>query len=532
MPEAAVSGLVEGLLQGHAIRQQKKQQAEEKERQHALDIFQQHAQQWREQTQAQQYASDQEQLKTQNALAERQQKGREDEEARKVAADKARQDLLRDSQNAKTEKQKQDLYFKAIGKDMGYTPEQATALTGYSPPALSGGGAAPTPQQPGLQNALSILGQAGQGQAPIPGGGIGANGARPDILSMLQGSADATGARPETRMPGYMPSNIGQSPVAAANIKAKNAQAGLAGANTTKAQAQTQFIQDKDAFEIVRTAGEKIRQDLDKKKGKKTDAETATIEALRQPKADLMSAQKQREEAQLEVAGTIATLNTLRAQYLPLDEKLKAEGMALRQESNADRRKNMESTWRLHASDRKRTIQADRTKAEQAYGKLNAQRIYQQGIKAINPATVDPIKGEATLRAIQAAPEIIKNLDGQMEQLRTHINELGQSGADVEKILADTTTAIHPSGVPDPKATDAARKAAADAAKSPPKLPALNPDFPFVSPGAGRTASRGAHPKVQAVAPGKTSGSNKTGKLKTMTDAELDALRKKLEQHK
>jgi hypothetical protein len=471
MPEAAISGLVEGLLQGQAIKAQKKQQAEEKERQHALDIFQQHAQQWREQTQAQQYAADQEQQKTQNALAERQQKGREDEEARKVAADKARQDLLRDSQNAKTEKQKQDLYFKAIGPGMGYTPEQASALTGYTPPAMSAPAAAP--QQPGLQNALGILGQAGQSAAPIPQGGIGANAARPDIMSMLQNSPDASGRPDRGFRPGAGPEAglpIGQSPVAAAKIANQNA-------GTAQKNAQTQYIGDKEVTETLKQMQLKILTDLEAKKGKKTDAETATINALREGKVNLQNAQVELAKTKADAAIAMTELNQARKQYLPTEESLKADGLRLRQENSDMRRVQIQGSMRERATTAKRIIQGERSKAEQQVGKLDEQKAYWQGIKAINPATVDPEKGQKTLQQIHMAEDVLKGITDQQNALRKHINELSTSGANVDKTLADTTTMINKTGTPDKAATEKARADAAKTAKNPPTMPHV-PDPP------------------------------------------------------
>lgn len=504
MPTSAIGGLVEGLLQGQAIKQQKQQDRLNQERQHATDIFNQHVQTWRE-TQAQDEAKrTAEQQKFDNEISTKRQTNAEAEETRKVAADKQKREMSDAVINAKTDKQKQDALLK-LYLTGGETLGSAAQIAG-----LSMGGQQAQPQQGALQGALNTLGSAGQGQAPIPNAGPlqQAPGSQPlsPIESLLQGQIPAVPrglAEPGT--PGY---GAHVAPATAAKIK--NTEAG-----TQQKIANTALLEDKHLHEVVRTALDKQRIDLEGKKGLKTVAETATINALRDLKVENLEAMTALAKVKADAAVAQTELTEERKKWLPVSEGIKQESLNLRKENDAFRRGIASENLNIRAVNVKKTIQNERSKAQEHYGKLDAQKIYWEGIAHINPATIDPVKGQKTLQQINMAPDILKGLQVQMDKAREHVNELSARGADIDKAIADTSTRTTPTGSTDKKLTDADRKAAAANAKRPPQLPPSRINLPGME-GDGQTPLfRSPPPAKKPDAKGKVKVGNDLRSLST-----------------
>lgn len=474
MPEAAISGLVEGLLQGHAIRQQKQRDEEEKSRQHAQDIASQHIQMWRE-SQAKAAAKSQSE---QDKEAKRQFDAnlllKQSEITSKETDRKAREDLAKSSLSAKTDKERQDNFVKYVG--LGYPPDQATALSGWTPPGMQGAPQS-APQQPGLQNALGILGQAGQGQAPIPGGGIGANGARPDIMSLLQGSPDATGVRPQTRTPGLDPSTIGQSPKIAADIAAKQAATAKAEAAIPKLKADAVYAHAHSEWMKAHTENEKQLKGLTQGKTDLVHAQAAYKKAMIEYDGDLKKADRLLQEARTSEA-------IARTDYLH-EQTQHTKNMDIIKSSSVDlNTETKKANLREKALKEETSFKKDREKQEDALGKMQFSLNAQSRIAAMDKSKIDPNdpKNNAILVQIDTAKANVPYLQQRIAETKDRIDFYTKQEAESHAYVQQTTDMLNKSGTVNKAATEKNRAAADKAAKNPPKLPVI--------PGPGANAGR------------------------------------------
>lgn len=498
MPESAISGLVEGLLQGHAIRQQKQRDAEEKNRQHAQDVAAYHIQDWKEKQAAELNKQNAAQQGIDNQLAQDRLGIQKAEEARKVTSDankdKYNQGRLEAAKNLPRERYIDDAFKNS---DTVESFNKAMALydlmhpANQAPPAT--GGAAVTPALPGAQQA-PIIPQVPRGYDTPGNPAFGQQGAPPPPSGIL-------------------------NPKAAADIAAKNAQADLAkakipGLATEELNKLSQIDHRKAMDENAKTV-----QQLNKEKIGLTHAQMERTKALAELQPSLMN-------AQIDLAKARASAEVARIEYMGAQEQ------------------HMKYSDQLKSFDRELTdvkkrgdIFKQATSMENYYTK---QRYAQEKALEKSKATYityknyadtpdDKIEKEGDRIVINNARKLLPQIEQDIKDTQARIDDITKNETFAHTYVAKTKDILHVSGATDADATakmraDAeakAKKAAEDAKKSAADAlkfgTTINPEqFPFVQPTRPRTAPPGAHPKVQAVAPGKTSGNQKTGKLKVV----------------
>lgn len=547
MPVSALSGLVEGLLQGNALKEKRKQDAYEKERQHATDIFQQHVQTMKEQ-QAQEEGQ---RLKNDAAEQKRQfdlnYALRQSEQTSKDTDRDARRKLGEDSLNAKTDKERRENYLKAIA--LGYYPEQATMMSGYTPSA-----AAPAPQiGGGAGSALDILNSAGQNAPPLPGGAPG--GLTPPAIQSLIGTPPGTLMPPAATGP-RATSPIGQAPAVAAGINAKNASAGLATANTGKAVAQTALITSKQLEVMHDQALKDSQTKLNEAKTGKTHADESYKKAMMQPDLDY-------KHALINLTVSKQKIEDERKLWMKTQEEHTKIMDALRADEKDINRVGKEGTIIKNSQAAANKLKTERWAQEDHLNKLISQQKSYKPLADLYPK-IDTLEKESDKATVRTAHEMMPHIQNEIDAANLRIKDIAADELEARSYAKGVTEYMNKNGVVSKaltdkeraaadKAAEEARKAAGDAAaESQRRVDKITREMDsgshFLDPVTGapsnplsglaapppikpRTAPAGTHPKVQAVAPGKTSGNSKTGKLKTMSDAELDALRKKLEHH-
>lgn len=505
MPESAISGLVEGLLQGHAIRQQKQRDAEEKNRQHAQDVAAYHIQDWKEKQAAELNKQNAAQQGIDNQLAQDRLGIQKAEEARKVASDankdKYNQSRVEAAKNLPRERYIDDAYKNSATVD---DFNKAMALYDLMHPAnqtpAATGGAPVTPALPGAQQA-PIIPQVPRGYDTPGNPAFGQQGAAPPPSGTL-------------------------NPKVAAGIAKTQADTAKAEAMIPKLKADTIYAQEHSNWMKAHVENEKEMKALTIGRTDLVKAQSAYRKAMQEYDGDLKKADKLLADARASEA--VARTDYLHEQVTHTKnmDNLKSSSLDLNTEGK-------KANLREKAMKEEGSFRKDKEKQEDALGKMQFSLNAQSRIASMDKSKIDATdpKNTAILVQIDTAKANVPYLQQRIAETKDRIDNYTKREAEAHAYVAQTTDMLNKSGTVDKKATEKNRAAADKAAKNPPSIPALNPDFPFVQPTRGRTAPPGAHPKVQAVAPGKTSGNQKTGKLKTMTDAELDALRKKLEHH-
>lgn len=479
MPESALNGLVEGLLQGNALKEKRKQDAYEKERQHATDIFQQHVQTWKEQqaqADAQRVAAQQ---TFDNKLATDQQAVREAEEKRKTAADEDRRKLAEGSATAKTDKDRATNYWKAIG--LGYQPEQATMLSGYTPPVAS---SPPHQMGGGAGSALDILNSAGQNQRPLPGGASG--GLVPPAIQSLMGTPPGTQMPPAATGP-RATSPIGQAPAVASKIGAQTAKTNL---DTAKIP----LLSSKNLEQLAQVDYTKAKAALAQEQKKLTDAKIPLTHYQTERAKALAEIQPDLGKAQVNLANARAGAEIARIEYMHVQESHMKMMDALKSSEKdlGDYKKRGDIL--KQAKDAESKMTNERYAQEKALSKSEATMIAYENTAKIDPNTVEK---PADKVAIQIAKEMLPKIQQDVLDGKARIAEITAREKEAHSYVVKSTDFINKDGVPDKKATTkehtAADDLAADAAKASKEADKAATDAGLTIPGVGTLTAPKKH---------------------------------------
>lgn len=429
MPESAISGLVEGILQGHAIRQQKQRDAEEKNRQHAQDVAAYHIQDWKEKQAAELNKQNAAQQGIDNQLAQDRLGIQKAEEARKVTSDankdKYNQSRVEAAKNLPRERYIDDAYKNSATVD---DFNKAMALydlmhpTNQTPPAT--GGAPVTPALPGAQQA-PIIPQVPRGFDTPGNPAFGQQGAPPPPSGIL-------------------------NPKVAAGIEKTQA-------DTTKATAATQLLTTEDLEHIqnielkkAQTANAQEMKKLTEAKTALTHQQEADRKAMSQPNLDLKHAQINLTEAKIADEHVKQEYAAAHTEHIKIMDNLRASGKDL---ADVSKRAGILK----QANDAENKFRTERWKQEDNLAKMKANLHAYENLAAVPEANISK---PADLAAIHTAQQSIPDIKQRIKDQEARIASVAAKETEAAKYATNIKKIIHPTGVVDNAATDAARKAA------------------------------------------------------------------------
>lgn len=456
MPVSAVNGLVEGLLQGHAIAEQKRRDAEEKNRQHAQDVAAYHIQDWKEKQAAELAKQSAAQQAFDNNLATQRQKNAEAEEARKQQADKDRNLLSSSKVASALQKPYADFvkeYFKAGGTD----PEQARQfylqMNGGPMPGALPPGSVDTPSSltPGPQQAPPGVQIPGMQQPPIVPRGF-------DTPGNPAFGQQAPIAPPQNPL----------NPKAAAGIAKTQADTAKAEAMIPKIKADTVYAGFHSDWMKMRVDTEKETAKLRQGQTDLTHAATAYKEAMTKIDGDLKKADTMLAEARTTEAIARTEYTHEQIQHTKNMDALKSSSVDLNTETK-------KANLREKAMKQEGSIARDRRKQEDAIGKMQATLNTYNVIAKIDKSKLDPAdpKNTPIMVQIDTAKAQIPYLQQRIAETKDRIDLFTKDEKEAHAYVAQTTEMLNKSGTVNKPATEKNRATADKAAKNPPKLPAI-----------------------------------------------------------
>lgn len=460
MQTSAIGGLVEGLLQGHAIREQKRQDAEQKERQHALDVAQQHVQTWREQQATEQTK----QAQAQDAEATRQfdlnYKLKQAEENRRVDDSKARQDLAAGKLQLGSSKNKQDLVLKLYGQGIPLEDAQRLADMQYSDGA-SVAPPAPAPLIPGMAPPSGAQGSTGvqSGFAPqVP--------PKSGIMSLMPNVGD-----PITPFTGADRPRFGTSPLVQSKIDNNKAGTAQKEAAVNKLKADAIYAQHHSDWMKAHAENEKEMKALTQGKTALTHAQAAYKEAMTKYDGDLKKADTLLAEARTSEAIARTEYAHEQVQHTKNMDSLKASSNDLTTEGK-------KANLREKSMKEEGAFRKDKEKQEDALGKMQFSLNAQSRIAAIDKSKIDTAdpKNNAILVQIDTAKANIPYLQQRIAETKDRIDNYTRQEKEAHNYVVQTTDFLNKSGTVNKQQTEKERAAAAKAAKDPPHLPDYHPN--------------------------------------------------------
>lgn len=481
MAQSALGSLAEGFLQGHAIKEQQKQDKIARERQKGIDAANASHQQWQQGLEERRLKSDQDAAKERQVQFDQTNLVRMLDEARKAKADENRDKLGQgrlDMSQARIfagmDKAKQTFVEGQMREGVPFEVaiERAAALQGSS--------AAGAPQSaPVLPNA------AGSGATGLP-------------AALLQGLP--LGGQGSPAPPGAPDAGTaGVSPLA----QSKMAKNDAAIAHMTRQDAQAQFHSE---WLKQRTATEIENGKLVKAKTGLTHAQQVKTETMIQIDGDMKKAETILVEARVGEALARTELVREQKQHIGAMDALKKDSSDLNTEVK-------KANFRKSAISQEAKIASDRRKAEDAMGKLEGVLEAEKIVAGMDKTKIKPSE-TALLAQVKMAEAQLPYLNQRVAEMKDRIDAFKKDEAEAHEYAASVTNYLNKDGSANKPATARERTAARKAAANPPKLP---PQEIKLAPVAG---------------PGKKPVSFAEGKLRTISDKELAELKKQLEKQR
>lgn len=445
MPESAISGLVHGFMQGHALREQQRQDHYEKERQHALDeaAKQQQVFQNTMSQQAAELAKQNADMRQKENVYQHEQDGihnklATDKEAREAKGLDGKLSLGMSRILFGMDKAKMAFVEKLFGE--GIPLEDAISrVAAYSPP---GPGGVPGAAPPG---------------AGAPAGAPTASGLPSGLISGLGGMQTPAGAPPAPA--------IGVSPLAQSKLD-KNA-------------AQIKQIDAAGAEHLVRSAwlkqktlNEQQNAEVIKQKGKLTHAQAVRTEYMTKIDGNYKVAETLLAEARFTEATARVGLMHAQEAHMKANDALKASSNDLTTEIK-------KASFRKNALSQEGKIATDRRKAEDAMGKLEAVLTSISVVAEMDETKVKPSE-TALLAQIRMAKKQVPYLRTRIAEMKDRVDAFTKDEKEAHEYSTSVTNYINKDGSPNKPATEKERAAARKAAQAPPKLPFI--------PGPGQSA--------------------------------------------
>lgn len=458
MAESAISGLVQGFMQGYAIKQQKKEDKYNKERQTALDHANAAHVEWQKGMETERLKMDKDAAKEQQAqfdmtnyLKILDEKRKEKLDTEKVRQGDARLDLSQARIYAGMDKVAQTLVTHLFEQGVPFEDavKQAQSMSPRTPGAIPLPGGGPSDAIP--------LGGGLPGNSGIPepsplGGPAGMRQALPPAVmqGIMQSGLPANGQASPQASPQVSPAGgIGVSPIAQSKLGKSAAQVANLDAKTAQEVFRSKWME-------IKTENEKHNQKLIDAKVQLTHAQKTKTEYMMKIDGDLKKAETMLTEARVDEAKARTDLDRTQKTHVEAMDSLKASSNDLNTEVK-------KANFRKQALAQEGKIATDRRKAEDSKGKLEAVLESYKVVAGMDEAKVKP--GETQLLAqIKMAKSQVPYLERRIAEMNDRITAFTKDEKAAHEYSTSVTNYLNKDGSVNKPATQAERDAAKKAA--------------------------------------------------------------------